>query len=129
MSEQTPNYDWLDTQKDEQEIPGRIALVMKSIRITMPDGAKYDLPAGIVARSYAAHYARVDTNAPEGSDAYKEAYRTHILHAINSHDTLIDWLEGDMVWDDFKDELLLVKPPDKPDYGSVWLNASKEVVE
>jgi hypothetical protein len=97
----------------------------KMLRVTMPDGSKWDVPAKLIAENRARHYA--DKTDDRRGDDYREEFDL----AMGDEFTLKDWAAGDMNWEDVAAEARLVDPPDMtPDqYQEGWVNGDKEVVE
>lgn len=91
----------------------------KYLRVTMPDGSKWDIPARRIALNRAEHYGK--NSAPVISVEFGFAMR--------NHDELIDWAANNMDWSDVKNEAINVRTPDQPDYQEGWVNGEKEVIE
>lgn len=84
----------------------------KYLRVTMPDGSKWDVPAQIIAESCAKHYDSTVRENPMGDEA------------------LIDWAENNMNWAEVSERAVRLELPRvKPDYQDGWVNGEKEVVE
>lgn len=91
----------------------------------MPDGSRWDVPAEIVARSYAAYYAKLHP----GSEFELERQRGHLFReCMEEPELLTDWAEGNMNWEDVSSEAKMIQGPDAPDYQEGWVNGAKEVV-
>lgn len=87
----------------------------KHLRVTMPDGSKWDVPIGIIARSYVGHYGEADATLDEMIDRYNEE--------------LVDWAENNMGWSDVAGEARQVGAAETVDYQDGWMNGDKEIVE
>ena len=78
---------------------------MKYIRVTMPDGSRWDVPAGLVAADRAAYYA-------DQGDNYEEEY------------------DYTMNWSDVEHAASFVaQDAGAVDYQEGWVNGKKEIVE
>lgn len=95
---------------------------MKVLRITMPDGSEWEVPASIIAKHRASYYG--ETEGPEG-------YRKEYEHAMKSNDELLDWAPNNMDWKDVSEHAKQVLPPNPPevDFQEAWLNGPKEIRE
>ena len=65
---------------------------MKVIRVTMPDGSRWDVPAAVVAHNRAAHYAT--DGGPSGTEGYQRAYDKEYRHSLLDDADLLDWATG-----------------------------------
>lgn len=92
----------------------------KYLRVTMPDGSKWDVPARLIAENRAKHYA----DDPDSS--YEEEYE----FTMSDDFELKDWAANNMDWDDVK-EFAVKAPiePIEPDFLEGWINGEKEIVE
>jgi hypothetical protein len=93
---------------------------MKYLRVTMPDGSKWDVPASIVAENRALHYS---DGVKDGD--YDEEYETAMAHEY----TIKDWAANNMNWSDVQDEARKVSEPNLGDFQEGWMNGEKEIVE
>lgn len=93
----------------------------KYLRITMPDGSKYDVPAKIIAENRAKYYADIDPDT-----TYEEEYEFTMTDSYE----LKDWAANNMNWDEVKAHAVKVPAEKKePDYQEGWINGEKEIVE
>ncbi|MGF9909554.1 hypothetical protein [Brevibacillus porteri] len=92
----------------------------KKLRVTMPDGTEWDVPAEIIAKSRAEYYCGVDADAD-----FDEEYE----YALYDHEDLIDWAENNMNWEDVAKFAQPLGDRTKTDYQEGWVNGEKEVVE
>ena len=88
------------------------------LRVTMPDGSKWDVPAWVIADNRAKYYK-------EQGENYQEEYDV----ALENDGVLMDWAAGDMDWSDVKSTARKVITGDEVDYQEGWVNGDKEVVE
>lgn len=96
---------------------------MKAIRITMPDGSRWDVPAHAVADNRARYYSEKEGSGEEG---YREEYE----FTMEDRYELLDWAAGNMDWDDVAEQARRVDdPPADMDYQEGWINGEREIVE
>lgn len=103
---------------------------MKYIRVTMPDGSKWDIFASFIARDRARYYAKREggeINSKEWRKIYKEEYEITMEDRLE----LIDWLANNMNWSDveniaekIEDNILREK-----DFQEGICNGEKEIIE
>lgn len=93
---------------------------MKYIRVTMPDGSKWDVPAKVVAESYAKYYSDEDTGYCEYDDEYDLIMGDNV--------GLVDWAENNMDWTEVSDAASQAVAP-SVDYEQGWVNGQKEIME
>jgi hypothetical protein len=88
----------------------------KFLRITMPDGSLWDVPAEIIAENRAEYYEE---------DGYDEEFQ----YTLDDDSVLIDWAANNMDWVDVKDHAVQVVSPDvEVNFQEGWMNGNKEVV-
>ncbi len=93
----------------------------KKIRVTMPDGSLWDVPADAVARNYAEYYSD-----EKSGDAFDAEYKD----AMSSSEMLLDWAANNMNWSDVEGVAKLYRKPDQEvDYQEGWVNGDKTVIE
>ncbi|MFO7846010.1 MAG: hypothetical protein R6V27_05550 [Balneolaceae bacterium] len=95
----------------------------KKLRITMPDGSKYDVPISVIAENRA--------------ENYKDEFDNNIAMSL-MEDTLplfesspyeiTDWAAGNMNWSDVAEYAEKVGTTEDPDFQEGWVNGEKEVV-
>ena len=93
----------------------------KHIKVTMPDGSQWSVPADVVAADRAKHYAEKDGTGEEG---YRQEYEL----AMRDNAELLDWAENNMDWDDVAPYARQVDWPGV-DYYDGWMNGEKEITE
>lgn len=100
---------------------------MKVIRITMPDGSKYDVPVEIIARNRAKHYADKEF---DGDIERSLAEDTMPLFQSDDYE-IHDWAANNMNWSDVKDHATLASLPEDGDESRQegWVNGEYEVIE
>lgn len=100
----------------------------KYLRVTMPDGSRWDVPARIIAEDRAKYYARVDADAGEGT--YEDNYASEYQVTLESDDDLKDWAANNMNWSDVASQAQrMQEPPPLVDMQEGWTNGKKEIVE
>lgn len=93
-------------------------LLNKYLRITMPDHSKWEVPMSAIARN------KGENHEYEGIDSIEEC--VHIaMHETD--ESLIDWAENNMNWDDISHEAHLVEQG-TTDYDEGLVNGNKEVI-
>lgn len=95
---------------------------MKAIRITMPDGSRWEVPAHVVADDRARFYS-------EGEKSGDEGYREEFEYALEDDDGLLDWAANNMDWSDVVTCAKQAEPPPGVDYEEGWANGEKEIAE
>lgn len=97
----------------------------KYLRVTMPDGSKWDVPIKVIAESRARYYAKAD------GVSYEESYEKDTISLFEEDAYNIeDWAANNMNWEDVK--ALAVRASDAEDdvdFQEGWINGEKEVVE
>lgn len=101
--------------------------VEKYLRVTMPDGSKYDVPAKLIAEDRAKYYAKLDSE--RGDADYDEAYRNEFDFTMENDFELKDWAANNMNWDDVKDHAVKVEEVVEVDFQEGWVNGPKDIVE
>ena len=91
----------------------------KYLRVTMPDGSKWDVPASVVASDRANYY---DEEEPG-------CFQREYDYALNDEDELIDWARGNMDWTDVVELAREKISPPQPDYQEGWVNGDHEVIQ
>ena len=100
---------------------------MKYLRVTMPDGSQWDVPADKVATHRAKYCAKRDLE--DGLD-YDQSYQEEYEFTMENEDELLDWAANNMNWRDIA--RYARKAPIKKakvDFQEGWINGEKEIVE
>lgn len=98
----------------------------KVLRITMPDGSEWDVPAEIIANSRATYYAEKDAGKA-GNQKYKAAHSKEFAYTMENDAELTHWAENNMNWEDVKS--FATKHKDgSTDYEEGWANCDKVVL-
>jgi len=99
----------------------------KYLRVTMPNGSKWDIPATIIAEDRARYYAEKDTGKDSGEE-FNKVFNEEVDYALEYAYEIIDWASNNMNWVDVK--LFAEKVEDmKMDYQVGRINGDKEVIE
>ena len=99
-------------------------MARKYLRITMPDGSKWDVPVAVIAHNRALAYA------DEFGGNVADSLQKDTIPLFESVPCEInDWAANNMNWDDVKEYAKQVKPASDVDYSDGWANGDKEVVE
>lgn len=99
---------------------------VKYLRVTMPDGHRYDVPVAIIARSRAEHYAH------EFDGDFERSLNEDTLPLFKEYPNEIsDWAANNMNWEDVEEsaEMVPLLPDEAPDFQEGWVNGDKEIVE
>lgn len=102
----------------------------KYLRVEMPDGSKWDVPANIIADDRAKHYAYNDSpvGATEESEEYKSIYAQEYQYTLDSSYELKDWAANNMDWRQVVGSAVLVSHA-PVDFQEGWVNGEKEIIE
>ena len=104
----------------------------KYLRIEMPDGSKWDVPANIIADNRAKYYADKESTSKNPYDKiYKEEFEITMEKGDDNYYELKDWASNNMDWKYVSDKAIKVGTPNEKDvdYQEGWMNGEKEVVE
>ena len=96
-----------------------------SLRVTMPDGSKWDVPVSIIAIDNAKHYGE-NTEFGKSIERALREYTILLFHEDSS--SVREWAENDMNWKDVKEWAVQVSPPTSVDYAIAWITGDKELV-
>ena len=92
--------------------------MQKYLRVTMPDGSKWDVPLILIAENRAAAIV----GAP-GKEFDKE-----VESLLKEEYEIIDWAQNIMDWKDVVLQARMVKDAEV-DYQEGWMNGKKEIIE
>lgn len=96
------------------------------LKVSMPDGTTWVIPASLIARKRAEYYAQVDVDAGDGE--FDELYGKEYDYSFNDASELLDWAGNNMNWSDVKAEARQVRCDKYVDYDKEWMNAEKEIM-
>lgn len=93
------------------------------LRVTMPDGSKYDVPVALIAANRAQYYAGRD------GISFEESLTNGTIPLFLADDYAIeDWAVNSMDWSDVAKSAVRVGKSSRVDYQEGWLNGDKQVV-
>ena len=96
----------------------------KALRVTMPDGSKFDIPVMVIARDRANHYVA------EFDGSVVKSLEEDTLPLFESDNYEIeDWAANNMDWDQVRVYARKVEDPEGVDYQEGWVNGEKEIVD
>lgn len=99
----------------------------KFLRVDMPDGSKWDVPAKMIAENRAAYYARLDVERGDAAD-YERAFAREVKYALSDGYEIEDWAANNMNWSDVSEVAVMTTPPAAVDYQEGWVNGEKSVI-
>ncbi len=106
----------------------------KFLRVTMPDGSKWDVPVKKIAEHRARYYYQRYIKEQEKSEfnSFQESYDTDTVPLFESDDYEIeDWAANNMNWKDivaFARKVESHRMTDA-DFQEGWINGDKDIVE
>ncbi len=93
---------------------------MKVIRVTMPDGSVWQVPAEVVIQNRTDYYVQHDG----------ESVREEELRFVSENDyVLMDWARNNMNWEDVAGKAVMVKPAPSVDFNEGWCNGQMAVLD
>lgn len=95
----------------------------RSLRVTMPDGSRWDVPAQVIAENRARYYAEVDPTT---------TYEEELEFTLSDDYELKDWAAGNMNWSDVVAHARKVsdrEPLSASEFQEGWVNGPKQVVD
>jgi len=90
---------------------------MKVLRVTMPNGDIYQIPAKVIAEDKARYYAK----------EHGASYTSIIHETMNDDYEIEDWASNNMNWDEVEKFAKLVSRI-PVDFQKGWVNGEKSVV-
>lgn len=101
----------------------------KYLRIEMPDGSEWDVPALTIAEHRARYFAALDVESGDADD-FDTAFAEEVKHALSDDYEIGDWAANNMNWVDVASIAVQVAaPPTDVDYQEGWVNGEKRIVE
>lgn len=99
----------------------------RELRVTMPDGSVWSVPAKVIARHRADTLREIHIH---NTNEQWEGWNQEIEFALNDKEVLADWARNNMNWKDVVlDASQVSKPTAKVDYQEGWVNGPMEIVE
>jgi len=101
---------------------------VKYLIVEMSDKTQWAIPAMLIAKNRADHYATLD---PERYDRLtQDDYEEEIAYAMSDEYEITDWAAGNMDWEDvWRHAIRLKTSPPEPNYHKDWISAPKSVKE
>lgn len=93
----------------------------KYLRVEMPDGSKWDVPAGVIAHDRALSFA--------GGVNTSDVFRNEYDYTLKNDYELKDWASNNMNWSDVWNCAEMVQAPQEVNFQEGWMNGDKEIVE
>lgn len=100
----------------------------KYLRIEMPDGSVWELPAQMIAHERAKYYAESDAGRPDG-DEFDRVYAEEVEYSLSEDSELLDFAAGNFNWSDVQSSCRMVEGPKSVDYDAGWRNGRKWIEE
>jgi hypothetical protein len=96
----------------------------KFLRVTMPDGSKWDVPVSVIARNRAEFYK------DEYDGDVEKSLKADTLPLFNENGyEIADWAANNMDWKDVKSVAKKVDAMPDCDFQDGWINGDKEIIE
>ena len=95
-------------------------MTQKYLRVTMPDGSKWDVPVMLIVHDRAKYYAETD---PETS------FDKEVEYGLKDEYEIQDWAANNMDWKDVVLQAQIVNKSGKVDYQEGWINGDQEIIE
>jgi len=92
----------------------------KYLRVTMPDGSKWDVPALLIAQNRARSIVSVNTET---------SFDEEVKFALENECEIVDWAVNAMNWKDVEKAARIVIEDRKVDYQEGWINGDHEIIE
>jgi hypothetical protein len=101
--------------------------VYKYIRVTMPDGSVWDVPAALVATDRANYYSDRAEGKPRAERS--QIFYDEFMQTLDDEELLLEWAANNVSWSDAARYAKLVKKDlQSPDYQEGWCNGYKQIV-
>jgi hypothetical protein len=95
-----------------------------SLRVTMPNGSRWDVPVMAIARNRATNYA-----SEYDGDAERSLHEDTLPLFDAAPSEISDWAANNMDWSDVASVAVRVPDEARPvDYQEGWVNGAKELV-
>lgn len=92
---------------------------MKYLRVTMPDGSKWDVPLSVVVEDVVSHYANRNGD-PRGN--------IETIYDDMDNSDFIDWARNNMNWSDVEGHAAKSSDAELPDFQEGWCNGDHEII-
>ena len=97
-------------------------MTQKYLRVTMPDGSRWDVPVMLIVNDRAKYYAKTRLD-PETH------FKKEVEYALNDECEIKDWAANNMNWEDVVLQAQIVLEVREVDYQEGWINGEQEVIE
>lgn len=102
---------------------------MKYLRVKF-DNELWDIPLSVIAENRARYYANLDVpGKTENNWEWKKVFKSEYDMVMNDAANATNWASGNMDWADVKDYAERVGKVEHDEYGDLWVNAEKFIVE
>lgn len=91
---------------------------MKYMEVEMPDSSRYEIPAWLIAKSFADYYQEVDHSS---NLDHMETF----FSVLNDDDELVDWSCNNMNWEDVSEFAIKVYDGDPIDFNEGWSDGNR----
>ena len=99
----------------------------KYLRVKMPDGSKWDVPARVIAEDRAKYYAEFVSKRDELD--YDTVYKEEFEFTMDDKYELKDYAADNMDWSDVAEHAVKAEEePGEVDYQEGWVNGEKEII-
>lgn len=92
----------------------------KYLRVTMPDGSRWDVPALLIAQNRATEMVTLDSET---------SFDEEVKFALADDYEIHDWAVNNMNWRDVVLQAQIVNEGREVDYQDGWINGYKEIIE
>jgi len=102
---------------------GGVKMPEKYLRVAMPDGSVWDVPAKIIADNRAKYYAEIDPDT---------TYEGEFDFTMTDRYELKDWAANNMDWDEVEKYATKAadrRPMTADEFQEGWVNGEKEIIE
>lgn len=91
--------------------------------VDMADGSRWAIPVNVIALDRARHYIS------EFEDNLQRSLSEDTVPLFNeSPDSIADWAQNNMNWDEVVGSAVCIKQPGPPDYQDGWVNGAWELI-
>lgn len=99
----------------------------KVLRVEMPDGSEWDVPAEIIADNRASYYASLGGLKPP-TEAWDKVYKEDFEDTLQDDDLLLEWAANQMDWLEVEEHAIKVSEPTGADYQESWVNGRNRII-
>ena len=95
-------------------------MTQKYLRVTMPDGSKWDVPALLIVQHRAREIVKIDSQT---------SFDKEVEYALSDEYEITDWAANNMNWKDVVLQAQIVSEDREIDYQEGWINGDQEIIE